>query len=340
MDMYTYLYEESCRRAKHKVWILSDLQQAQPENTRRCLESGISDFEALGRPAEQIWYLGDAVEGDDPERLRAMCRLQEDAFAALKLPLCYATGNHDYDYARNHPDQAPWLPFWEMVHDHPGWHTTANCDDFYFRTMLGDYPVYFFCDHIARDNSWVVSHCRVIPSDGAYPYTQADADALRAQIAAENHPVITAAHYGFSGCNRDHNLTDHLMPLPENILLHFYGHSHIGDTMWGRENVYRRISWVDWHDIPQIDVSSFENIRGERCRSVLLHIYEDGATGVFFRNHDDHCFSEAYLPALQRYPQQFEMKAKFEEMMAEFFRRRAQTQDGKPWPPAQKPEAK
>ena len=29
--MYQYIYEESVRRAKHKIWILSDLQQKDPE---------------------------------------------------------------------------------------------------------------------------------------------------------------------------------------------------------------------------------------------------------------------------------------------------------------------
>ena len=33
----------------HKVWILSDLQQSLPENTRRCLASGITDFELLNK---------------------------------------------------------------------------------------------------------------------------------------------------------------------------------------------------------------------------------------------------------------------------------------------------
>ena len=74
-DMFLALYQESLARAEHKVWILSDLQQGVPENTRRCLEAGISDFELLERPADQIWYLGDAVEGQDPDRLMAMCKL-------------------------------------------------------------------------------------------------------------------------------------------------------------------------------------------------------------------------------------------------------------------------
>ena len=63
---------------------------------------------------------------------------------------------------------------------------------------------------------------------------------------------------------------------------------------------------MDYHDIPQLNVSSFENVRGDKCRSVLLHIYEDGQMGVFWRTHDDHRFCEAYFPADLRYPQRME----------------------------------
>ena len=302
-NMFDELYQESLARAEHKVWILSDLQQGLPDNTRRCLAAGISDFELLGRPAEQIWYLGDAVEGGEADRLIAMCRLQEEAFASLRIPLCYATGNHDYDYSRAHRDQAPWMPFYEMVRDHPGWKTTASCEDFYFRTQIGKYPVYFLCDHISQTNKWCVTHSHVAWGQADYPYTDDAAQALRAQMAAETEPMITCGHYGFSGCNRDHELMDHLLPLPQTERIHFYGHSHIGDWAWGKKDVWRRICWVDWHDVPQIDVSSFENIRGHHCRSVLLHIYADGNMGVFFRNHDLHCFTEAYFPARENGPQ-------------------------------------
>ena len=301
--MFDDLYRESFSRAAHRVWILSDLQQSLPENTRRCLAAGIADFELLGRPAEQIWYLGDAVEGADADRLTAMCRLQEDAFASLGLPLCYATGNHDYDYSCAHPGQAPWMPFYEMVRDHPGWKTAASCEDFYFRTEIGETRVYFLCDHIARDGRWGVTHSRIRWGRGEYPYTEADARALRAEMAAETGPMITCGHYGFSGCNRDHDLMDSLLPLPAGERIHFYGHSHIGDWKWGKKDTWRRISWVDWHDVPQIDVSSFENIRGRFCRSVFLHLDEDGNMGVFFRNHDEHRFTEAYFPARENGPE-------------------------------------
>ena len=310
--MFDYLYRESLQRAAHKVWILSDLQQSKPENTRKCLETGISDFELLGRPAEQVWYLGDAVEGAEPDRLRDMCRLQEEAFASLNIPLCYATGNHDYDYSRAHREQAPWMPFYEMVRDHPGWRTTEKSDDFYFRAEIGKYPVYFLCDHIAADNSWCVTHSQVMWGQEAYPYTDEAAQALRARMAAETEPIITCGHYGYSGCNRDHALMDRLLPLPRTARIHFYGHSHIGDWVWGKKDTWRRICWVDWHDVPQIDVSSFENIRGEHCRSVLLHIYENGNMGVFFRDHDRHRFTEAYFPAHDNGPEGWEdMRLKY-----------------------------
>ena len=257
----------------------------------------------MERYKRQIWYLGDAVEGGEADRLIAMCRLQEEAFASLRIPLCYATGNHDYDYSRAHRDQAPWMPFYEMVRDHPGWKTTASCEDFYFRTQIGKYPVYFLCDHISQTNKWCVTHSRVAWGKEKYPYADDAAQALRAQMAAETEPMITCGHYGFSGCNRDHELMDHLLPLPQTERIHFYGHSHIGDWAWGKKDVWRRICWVDWHDVPQIDVSSFENIRGHHCRSVLFHIYADGNMGVFFRNHDLHCFTEAYFPARENGPQ-------------------------------------
>ena len=301
-DMFDRLYRESLSRAEHRIWILSDLQQALPENTRRCLDTGISDFRSMGLPADQIWYLGDAVEGEEKERLKDMCRLQEEAFSSLSLPLCYATGNHDYDYIRSHREEAPWLPFYEMVRNHPGWKTADSCEDFWFRAEVGKYAVYFFCDHISGKSEWCSTHSRVRWGQEKYPYTDESYRALRERMAMESGPVITCGHYGFSGCNREHDLMDRLLPLPRSARIHFYGHSHIGDWAWAKKDAWRRISWVDWHDVPQIDVSSFENIRGRFCRSVLLHIHREGTMGVFFRDHDRYCFTEAYFPSPENGP--------------------------------------
>lgn len=300
--MYSAIYQQSLQRAKHKVWILSDLQQSDPALAQECLDVCMADYETLGDAADMIWYLGDAVEGSNKEHLLSMCRMQEEAFAKTGLPLCYTPGNHDFDYACNHRGEAPFVPFHETVNNRSGWHTTKTLGDRYFKVPLGNFTVYFLCDHIAPDTSWHTTHGVVHGNKDAYPYTDDTWQALRQEIAAENGPVITASHYSFAGGNRASGLISRLLPLPNHVKLHVYGHAHIGDFDWAGEHAYRRIAWVDWHDIPQINVSSFEHIRGQVCRSVFLHIYEDDSFGIFFRNHDDGCFSECYFPAKQNYP--------------------------------------
>lgn len=124
---------------------------------------------------------------------------------------------------------------------------------------------------------------------------------IREEMEQEDSPIITAAHYSFCGGNRASAHLSTLLPLPHQVKIHFYGHAHIGDYAWAKENAYRRISCVDWHDIPQINVSSFEHIRGKFCRSVFLHIYEDHSFGIFFRNHNARKFSEVYFPAKEKH---------------------------------------
>ncbi len=299
--MYDYIYRESLRRAKNKVWLISDTQQSDPANAQRCMDFSMADIREMGIPFEQIWYLGDAMHGANLKHLTAMADLQEKALGDLNVPLYYVPGNHDYDYAAGHRDEPPVIPFWEMVRRHPGWYTTEHCDDYWFHTMLGDHSVYFLADHIARDNSWLVTHGWF--RYGRSPYTAEDAAVLREKIAGDPHPVITASHYAFLGGNRDFEgpLLNQLLPLGTNHRIHFYGHAHIGDWTWAKKDAYRRICGTDWHDIPQVNVSSLENIRGHKCRSVFLHIYEDGGMGIFFRNHDDRVFTEAYFPSKTNY---------------------------------------
>lgn len=304
--MFDYVYKESLRRAKHKVWVLSDLQQRDPDKARECLDVCMADFHEMGCPADMIWYLGDGVEGADYAHLMQMCRMQEEAFASTGLPLCYALGNHDLEYALSEAQQGrvPVIPFWETVKHHEGWHTLAHYTDRYFRVMLGDWAVYFFSDHIAEDKSWIYIHGDIWGNKDAYPYYD-DAERIRQQMEREEHPIITASHYSFAGGNRASGMQSRLQPLPPQVKLHLYGHAHIGDYDWAGQHAWRRISWVDWQDIPQINVSSFEHIRGKTCRSVLLHIYEDGSFGVFFRDHDHRRFSEVYLPSPDQGPSGF-----------------------------------
>ncbi len=303
--MYEYIYQESLRRAKHKIWIMSDLQQSDPNRARECLDVSMADYEQMGKPADMIWYLGDSVEGSNYEHLVRMADMQEEAFVSTGLPVCYTIGNHDMDYSNSKPaGERPVIPFYEMIKSHKEWHTSPSYHYPYFKLPVGNYMVYFFCDHIAEDKSWCVTHGEVHGDASRYPYYDLY-DRIRDEIAREDRPVITVSHYSYLGGNREAELLSRLLPLPENVKIHFYGHAHIGDFVCVKKDVYRRICWVDWHDIPQINVSSFEHVRGRKCRSVFLHIYEDDSFGIFFRNHDDHIFSEVYFPAKVNYTQSF-----------------------------------
>ena len=300
--MYDHIYEHSCKMAKHKIWILSDLQQRDPSKAKECLDISMRDFEKMKSPADMIWYLGDAVEGDDLDDLIAMSKMQEAAFEKTNLPLCYVMGNHELDYSMSdkNKEKTPTMPFYEIVKKHKHWHTTENFEDWYYRVEVGDFAVYFMSDHIASDLSWAQRHGRVFGDETAYPYDSKIKD-LRTQLQNETKPIITASHYSYAGGNRESEFQSKLLPLPQNVKIHFYGHAHIGDYTWAKEDAYRRISWVNWHDIPQIDVSSFEHIRGNTCRSVFLHIYNDNSFGIFFRNHDNGVFTECYFPAKKQY---------------------------------------
>lgn len=301
--MYTHIYNESLKRAKHKIWIFSDLQQANPAHAKECLDISMEDFYLMGAPADMIWYLGDSVEGIDKAQLLELSAMQEKAFGGTGLPLCFAMGNHDLDYVRKSPNQdgPVFMAFYETVKRHEGWYTTANYTDPYFKVPLGDFMIYFFSDHVAEDKSWYTSHGKVYDVTDKYPHISTF-QKLREEMKELECPIITASHYSYPGGNRGAKLFGNLLPLPQNVKMHFYGHAHIGDFAWAGAEAYRRISWVDWHDIPQINVSSFEHIRGAKCRSVFLHIYEDNSCGVFFRNHDDHVFTECYFPAKANYP--------------------------------------
>jgi predicted phosphodiesterase len=232
---YNDIYELSRSKADHTVWVMSDLQQSRAELTERCLNTAMDDYISyLKKPAEMVWYLGDAVEGEDKSHLEAMTRLQTGAFEKLGIPLCYTCGNHDFDFSEKHRDEPPLVNFAEAVRAHPGWHTTASCEDLYFKVSLGSWEVYFLSDHAAKDNSWCVTHGRLRWGGiESYPYTRADTDRLRNEITSCGKNVITASHYAFMGGNRENALQSEVLPLHDKVRVHFYGHSHIGDLQWG-----------------------------------------------------------------------------------------------------------
>lgn len=296
--MYEYIYRESVKRAKHKIWIFSDLQQAEPKNAKSCLDICMADYASLGEKSDMIWFLGDCVEGTDIKKLDIMCTYLEDAFNKLDIPVCFVAGNHDLDYERYGEGGGDkiYIPFYEVAKRHPDWHMQKDVDEPYYKVTFGDFKFYFFTDHIAKDKAWNTTHGAIHGDASRYPHME-KLKAIKKEIEEDNCPVITASHYSFAGGSRASELFNNILPLPQNVKMHFYGHAHIGDFDWAGDSPYQRISWVKMHDIPQVNVSSFENIRGRKCRSVFLHIYEDNSLGVFFRNHDDGVFSECYFPS-------------------------------------------
>ncbi len=296
--MRDIIYRESLKRAKHKVWIFSDLQQSNPAYAKECLDICMEDFDLIDAPADMIWFLGDCVEGGDRERLEKMCDMQENAFVKTALPLCFVAGNHDLDYIRynGRKKENIFVPFYEMAKKHKNWYTASSYSEPYFKVPVGDFQIYFFTDHIAEDGSWYTSHGIVHGDADAYPHKER-MKGIVDEMRSDGCPVITASHYAFPGGSRPSALLENILPLPQNVKLHFYGHAHIGDFVHAGDRPYQRISWMNFHDIAQINVSSFEHIRGTKCRSVFLHIYEDHSCGVFFRNHDDHVFTECYFPS-------------------------------------------
>ncbi len=282
-------------RTVERIWLLSDLQQSNLTHARFCLTTAVADCRRWQRPLDQIWYLGDAVEGADLALLEQMIQMQEEILNPLGVPIYYVLGNHDFDAwskAGTHRQPVS-LPIWQMIGDNPLWQAADSLESFHYFGEAGPYRVVFFTDHGSFEQGWFTTHGRIRGREDSYPWSAADY--RRVWAAAEDRPIITVSHYALPGGNRPAPLLEQLLPLPSRAAVHFYGHSHIGDEVWGREHAHRQISSVEYHAVPQINVSSLENVRGSEIRSVLLEIYEDGSLGLFFRDHLAAAWSQAYM---------------------------------------------
>lgn len=305
MTITDLIYEECKKRAVKTVWVISDLQQGLYDNMKRCLDLCMEDYESLNRPADAIWYLGDAIEGIDPSNIERMVKEQESAFTSLKVPLTYVCGNHDFDFVCKTMQEGKhsplYVPFYEMVKSHKDWHCSKSPSDPYFTEDFHNFKLFCFQDHVSENLDWLSTHNMIRQGRENYPYDDSYFEGIRKEMTETVKKIITIGHTSFPGGNRDFEaeITSKLLPLPINVRLHLYGHAHLGEYLWPREKVYSQISTVNWQDIPQIDVASFENIRGSYCHSVILHIYEDDSFGIFFRNHDKGRFEASYFPALE-----------------------------------------
>jgi len=275
---------------KNRVWVISDLQQSEPEKARKSLYTALDDFGALDLKCDKIWYLGDSVEGSNMVHLDEMTKMQEEAFLNLGVPLCYVMGNHDMDPLPN----GGRVPFYDMVRSHSEFRCVASSEEYYYFDKIGDFDVLFISDHFAEDFSWCTHHGRVYGDLEKYPYTDADFKALAEKVRASGKKTITVSHYAYPGGNRESAFMAKFMPLPENILIHFYGHAHIGDRDWAGKDAERKISWVDYTNIPQLDIASLECGRGNAIRSAFFEIYDEYFF-VKFRNHEKRCWDEVFV---------------------------------------------
>lgn len=289
--------------ATHRLWICSDLQQSQPDNARRCMTVAVDDILALGLPLDAVCYLGDATEGDDLAFLADMTAMQVAQFARLQTPVYYALGNHDFDCNWiGKPGDPLVMPFYEAIRARPDWHTIPSLDQTHFSVDMGAFALMFLSDHGDPGGTWYTTMGEKRRSADAYPYGPDHFQAISEEIRALQKPVFTLSHYAFPGGNRPTPLMAQLLPLPENVRMHFYGHAHIGDDVFAGEDCFRKIACVNGQPIVQVDVASLENIRGNSIKSVLLETYADGDFCVLFRNHSAGCWDEAYWAGAPQKP--------------------------------------
>ncbi len=275
-----------------RMWLISDLQQSQPHWATACMTAGVEDFLSLNLACDGVCYMGDAIEGQDPGFLKEMTDMQIEKLGMLHAPIYYVMGNHDFDYHRV-THEMRW-PFWEGVAAQGNWHVAPTPQTPWFMEDVGPYVMVLFNDHIALDGSWYTTHGEIHGEAEKYDLYGRWA-ALREQIASIDKPVFTFSHYAYPGGNRESELMRRLLPLPENVRMHFYGHAHIGDGHWAGKDLYRKIACVDNQQIPQLNVASLENRRGSAVRSAVWEYYDDGSCGVYWRNHTLHIWEEMYL---------------------------------------------
>jgi hypothetical protein len=288
-------------QALHRVWVFSDLQQSIPAEARRCLSTAVEDVRSLGLPVEQIWYLGDAVEGARLDHLEEMAAMQVEVLTSFGVPLRYVLGNHDFDLLTQDKGRSGRTAiFRDAVLRTPGWRTTESIESFYFIDRIGEFTVAFFSDHADPTGRWISTHGTVHGEASVYPHDAAAYRRVRDELAGAAGPVITCSHYAFAGGNRPSSLHDLMLPLPANIRLHLYGHAHIGDAVWAGKDLYRKIATVDHHPLIQCDVASLEDGRGSATRSMVLEIYRDRSLGLFFRNHSTRRWEESLMLDAQR----------------------------------------
>ncbi|MDD3334092.1 MAG: metallophosphoesterase [Eubacteriales bacterium] len=294
MDM---LSKAAAARVRHRIWVMSDLQQSLPERATYCMTRAVADYLTLDKPCEAICYLGDAVEGNRLDFIHEMAEMQMRELSKAKAPIYYIAGNHDFDYFRLSEGKLSEMvmPFYDNVSANPQWHIPANRAEMLFPVDMGDYALALFPDHADPLGRWYTTHGEIRGNESVYPYDQLAYEAVWKRLEGLGKPTLTLSHYAFAGGNRAAPLFDRYLPLPGNVRCHLYGHAHVGDEVWAGKDCNRKISAVDGQPIMQINVASLENFRGSAIRTTIVEWYDDDTIGIWFRNHSSQCWDDCLL---------------------------------------------
>lgn len=286
----------------HRFWVFSDLQQSDPRSATYCMETAVGDFLSLGLGIDAMCYLGDSTEGATLSHLEDMADMQVRLLAKIDAPVYYAMGNHEFDFHRHHNVGSPVrIPMRDRIIGEPQWHTSDSLLDWTFQADFGEMTLVFITDRADPvAGKWCTTHCyhhNLTGDDGGEHDHAPDAEAARDSMAAIGKPFFTFSHYSFKGGNRDFegDLQEMLRPLPPEHVAHFYGHSHVGDHVWGREHFLRQISTITETPTTQFDIASLEGFRGNTIRSAVLEWYGGRSFGVFFRDHLHHLWEKTYF---------------------------------------------
>jgi hypothetical protein len=265
-----------------RIWVHSDLQLSKPQLADKVLSDAVEDILSLDLNLSAAFCLGDALCGKSQPDLHAVAQATLRHNARLNIPICYVMGNHEMDLRRG--AGIAQYPLFELAQTTPSWHTLNHISDFFFARKIAGTLVVFMGDHAGPD--WWTSHGSLQgPHPENYPHPPSHFQALRDAIAQYPGPCITVSHYSYPGGQRPSNLQRAMLPLPPNLLTHCYGHAHIGDLVWNKENPWQRDNPVTGQALRQFNISALETDRTPGSHSAILDIDPTGPTTLRIRCH-------------------------------------------------------
>lgn len=278
---FSHLPDLAPGKTSGSIWIHSDLQLSKPALADRVLADAVDDLLSLDLNLSAAFCLGDALCGKSEPDLNAVAQATLRHNARLAVPVCYVMGNHENDLRRSGTAK---YPLFDLAQSTPNWHTLNHLSDFYFARKIFGTLVVFMGDHAGPD--WWSSHGSIEgPHPEHYPHPPAAYQALRNAIAAYPGPAITVSHYAYPGGQRPSRLQGAMLPLPQNLLTHCYGHAHIGDLVWNSESPWLRENPITGQPLRQYNISALETDRSPGSHSAILDFDAQGPATLRIRCH-------------------------------------------------------